>query len=473
MGLSVQVKSAKLKPTQTPGLKSLHKSAGLFSSLTREQKESIGLLQIGTFLEYFDLYLYVHMAVLLNEIFFPKTDPHTASLLTAVAFCSTYVFRPVGALIFGWIGDHIGRKPTIVITTAMMAISCLVMANLPTYAQIGIAAAWIMMICRIAQGISSMGEVMGAEIYLTETIQRPARYAVTAFLEVAAGLGALLALGIAFYVTSSGLNWRLAFWAGAAIAIVGAFARTRLRETPEFLEMKRQWLKKEIHETNLEADSVLGTDEGAQLNATWKEPVRAKTLVSFFLITCGWPFCMYVAYFYFNPLLKENFGYSPEDIIRHNFFLAFVSVVTNIFITYLSCRVHPLKINKIRGILGLFLMISLPFLIINSTNPAQLFLIQTFILIFALHDIPSCAVLISHFPLYRRFTFASVLWSLSRALMFAVPSFGLIYLGSYFGHFGLWVIALPTTFAFLYGVSHFKGLERKRNLYYSCGPSIS
>ena len=73
----------------------------ILGSLNREQKEAVGLLQIGTFLEYFDLMLYVHMAVLLNEIFFPKTDPHTAALVTAFAFCSTYVLRPFGALVFG------------------------------------------------------------------------------------------------------------------------------------------------------------------------------------------------------------------------------------------------------------------------------------------------------------------------------------------------------------------------------------
>ena len=73
---------------------------GILKSLNREQREAVGLLQIGTFLEYFDLMLYVHMAVLLNELFFPKTDPHTAALVTAFAFCSTYVLRPFGALFF-------------------------------------------------------------------------------------------------------------------------------------------------------------------------------------------------------------------------------------------------------------------------------------------------------------------------------------------------------------------------------------
>ncbi len=111
------------------------------TSLTKQQKEAIGLLSIGTFLEYFDLMLYVHMAVLLNELFFPKADTHTTSLLSAIAFCSTFVARPIGALLFGWIGDNIGRKSTVIITTSMMAISCIVMANLPTYAQIDVTTA--------------------------------------------------------------------------------------------------------------------------------------------------------------------------------------------------------------------------------------------------------------------------------------------------------------------------------------------
>ncbi|WP_341791340.1 MFS transporter [Rickettsia endosymbiont of Gonocerus acuteangulatus] len=145
-------------------------------SLTRNQKEAIGLLSIGTFLEYFDLMLYVHMAVLLNDLFFPEADPRAATLYFAIAFCSTYVFRPIGALIFGWIGDTIGRKATVIITTFLMSLCCLVMANLKTYAEIGITATIVITVCRIAQGMSSMGEVIGAELYLTEMFKVPQRY---------------------------------------------------------------------------------------------------------------------------------------------------------------------------------------------------------------------------------------------------------------------------------------------------------
>ena len=89
---------------------------GVFSALTRKQKEAIGILQIGTFLEYFDLMIYVHMAGFLNELFFPKTDPHATRLLLAFSFCLTFIFRPFGALFFGAVGDTFGRKLTIVIT---------------------------------------------------------------------------------------------------------------------------------------------------------------------------------------------------------------------------------------------------------------------------------------------------------------------------------------------------------------------
>lgn len=433
---------------------------GLFSSLKRQEKEAIGLLQIGTCLECFDLMLYVHMAVFLNELFFPPSDPHTASILAATAFCSTFIFRPIGALLFGWIGDHIGRKNTLVITTLTMAVTCLVLANLPTYAQIGITAAWAITICRISQGISSMGEVIGAQIYLTESIRTPARYPAVAFLSAASDLGNLLAIGVAFLVASYSFNWRIAFWTGAFIAVIGAFARKRLRETPEFLEMKRQWLKKGIEEMNLEYDPL----HGAELNRTWKEPRNNKALLSYFLIACAYPLCFYLVFMYFNPILKENFGYSSSDILKNNLFVTLVDLACSILIAYLSYWIHPLKINKIRGVLGCIVMVLLPFLVTNLTSPTQVFLLQALILIVSLEAIPSVPVFLSFFPLYRRFTYASILFALSRALVYTITSFGLIYLSGYFGHWGLWVVTVPIATAYMYGIFYFERLERKKEL---------
>jgi MHS family proline/betaine transporter-like MFS transporter len=430
---------------------------GIWSSLNREQKVSVALLQTGTFLEYFDLMLYIHMAVLLNELFFPKYDPYTTSIVAAGTLCSTYVMRPIGALIFGWIGDCYGRKKTIIITTTMMAISCIVMANLPTYSEIGITAAVLMILCRMAQGMSSMGEAIGAEIYLTESVSRPARFPVVAFIDAAGTMGGFAALGVATFILSYSMNWRFIFWGGAIIAVITAFARTRLRETPEFLEMKKKQMKKEIEELNLEFDPV----RGAELNKTWKEPVNNKTLLSYFSISCGYPLCFYLAFIYFNPILKENFGYSPEDIIRHNLLLSSISVVASIFLSFLSYYVFPLKINKIRGRLALCLMISIPFFTMNLTSPLQLFLIQTFILLLSLEDMPSVGILLDHFPVYRRVTLASFLFAGARALMAIVTTFGLVWIASYFPHFGVWLIALPLTIVYLFSINHFERLEHK------------
>ncbi|MCZ6884006.1 MAG: MFS transporter [Rickettsia endosymbiont of Ixodes ricinus] len=132
-----------------------------------------------------------------------------------------------------------GHKATVIITTFLMSLCCLIMANLKTYAEIGITATFVVTACRIAQGMSSIGEVVGAELYLTEMIKIPQRYWVVASLVVFITLGATVALAVGTLVTSFGFDWRIAFWFGAAIAIVGAVARTNLRETPDFIDAKR------------------------------------------------------------------------------------------------------------------------------------------------------------------------------------------------------------------------------------------
>lgn len=459
------ISSRTAKPTKISNSGNNTGLRALYSSLDREQKEAIGLLQIGTFLEYFDLMLYIHMAVVLNEIFFPQADPYTAALLSALAFCSTYVMRPIGALIFGWLGDNIGRKSTIIITTTMMAISCIIMANLPTYAQIGISASWIITFCRMFQGMSSLGEIVGAQIYVTESISRPKSYPAVAFVSVASTLGAMAALGVATLVTSFLFNWRIAFWIGAGIAVVGAVARTRLRETPDFLEMKRQKMKETIADLNRNEENENSTEVPSQHKNSWKEPIKNKTLLSYFLIYCGWPLTFYLAYMYFNPMLKGTFKYSSEEIVKHNFYLSMIMVISSVFWAMLSCRIHPMKILKIRGFLIFSLMLLLPLGIANLTSPLQLFLIQALILLLPLDSMPAQAIFIYHFPVYRRFTFASLLYALSRVLMYITTSFGLVYLGSHFGSYGVWFITLPITIAYLYGILYFEGLEKKSGVY--------
>jgi len=311
-------------------------------SLTREQRQAVGLLSIGTFLEYFDLMLYVHMALLLNELFFPKTDPHTASLLAALAFCSTFVLRPIGALVFGYIGDHIGRRITVIITTMMMALSCFIMANLPTYAQIGVSATWIVTICRMLQGMSSMGELIGAQVYLTEISKPPIQYPAVTSIVTFAAFGTAAALAVASLVTSFGFNWRLAFWIGSGIALVGIAARTSLRETPDFADAKRQ-LEQTFDDAKIDKSKLRN-------NPVWNEKVKKKTSLAYFLIECMWPVTFYFVYLHCSNVLKHSFGYTAEQVIHHNFVISIVHLLSYIVITYLSYKIYPLIITKFESV---------------------------------------------------------------------------------------------------------------------------
>ncbi|WP_250311216.1 MFS transporter [Rickettsia endosymbiont of Oedothorax gibbosus] len=207
-------------------------------------------------------------------------------------------------------------KISLCIHNVIFGIAGLVMANLPTYAQIGVTATWIVTICRALQGISSMGEMTGAQLYLTETIKPPAQYAAVGLMGVCCDLGGLGALGVASLVTMHGFNWRLAFWIGATVALVGSVARTKLRETPEFADAKRR-IKKVFEKTN--TDTACLKD-----NPMWQEKVNKKTILAFFLLQCAGPVCFYFVYVYCANILKTNFGYSMAEIIQHNFIVCLV-----------------------------------------------------------------------------------------------------------------------------------------------------
>ncbi len=429
-----------------------------FSSLKREQKEALGLLSAGTFLEYFDLMLYVHMAVLLNELFFPKTtDPHIAALRNAFAFCSTYLLRPFGALIFGYLGDTVGRKTTVVLTTFIMAISCLVMANLPTYAQIGVTASWIVTLCRVAQGMSSMGEVVGSEIYMTEITRPPIQYPIVTLVSIFSVLGGNLALGVAYLATSTGLNWRVAFWIGTVVAVVGSVARTRLRETPEFVDARLK-IKRAVAEGRKFAEEL-------DYIPAYHEKASIRTLLAYFFMECGWPACFYFTYMHCGNILKHTFGFTPEQVISQNFSVSIVNLVGYIIIAYLSYRVYPLKILKVKAIAFLAFILVAPYLLMSLKTPFELFLMQAFVMLFVLGGTAAKPIFLKHLPVFRRFTYAGLMYALSRTSMSIIISLGLVYLVRYFGHWGVCMMMLPVTLGYMFGVFHFEQLEKKAGNY--------
>jgi len=428
-------------------------------SLNKAQREAVGLLSIGTFLEYFDLMLYVHMAVLLNVLFFPETDTFTASLIAAFSFCSTYFLRPFGALIFGYIGDFIGRKPVVIITTLLMAISCTVIASLPTYAQIGIAASWVVTICRVVQGMAATAEARGAEIYLTESSKPPIQYPLVAMITVFSALGTTAALGIASIFTNTNIfnndfSWRIGFLVGAGIAIVGTVARTSLKEADEFANKKAK-LKSQLKENKIKW-SDLNEDVVSQKQSML-------TSVAYFLIQCAHPPCFYFIYIYCADLLKHKCGLSPNEIINQNFWVSIVDLFGLIMLAYFSYRIHPFKILKAKFFLFFSVILLFPVILSQDTNPTTIFIFQCLAALFVFDDVPASPLFYKYFPVFRRFTYTSLLSAVAKLMTYFITSFGLVYAGEYWGYWGLFLIFIPVGIGFYFSVNYFQKAEGQRD----------
>ncbi|MCC8417569.1 MAG: MFS transporter [Rickettsia endosymbiont of Bryobia graminum] len=423
------------------------------TKLTKKQKEAIGLMSIGTFLEYFDFMLYIHMAVLLNELFFAPSHSFTTSLEIVFAFCSTYLLRPIGALIFGWLGDHIGRKQTVIITTFMMAGSCFTMAILPTYAQIGITATWLVIICRSLQGLSSVGEFTGASLYLTEIMKPPIQYPMVSIVGIAAGLGSAVALGVASFSISYGFNWRYAFWFGGVIAIIGAITRSRLRETPEFVNAKK-------HITNIRKNNDLNSKEATDQQIVNKK--INKTSLAMFLMQCSGPITIYFVYFYCANILKTNFHYSGEQVIYNNFIVSCVSLIGLSLLSYVSYYIYPLKILRLKLIIFLLLTTTAPYILSNANSGVEILYLQIAIKFFGMDTSPALPILYRNLPIFKRYTYSSFTQAMSRVIMYITTAFGCTYLLKYLGDYGVLLITVPICIAYHWGLNHFIKLEKHK-----------
>jgi metabolite-proton symporter len=197
---------------------------------------------IGTTIEFFDFYIYGTAAVLVfPQLFFPASDPSTATLQSLATFALAFFARPVGSALFGHFGDRVGRKATLVAALLTMGLSTVAIGLLPTYATIGIAAPALLALCRFGQGLGLGGEWGGAVLLATENAPRGRESWYGMFPQLGAPLGFLCSTGIFIVLTTImsdaeflAWGWRVPFLASAALVLVGLWVRLRLTETPAF-----------------------------------------------------------------------------------------------------------------------------------------------------------------------------------------------------------------------------------------------
>lgn len=208
-------------------------------------RRSILIAGLSTVVEWYDFTLYLYFSTVLSRVFF---GAQTSSLATALGgFAVAYLMRPVGAIVFGHIGDRQGRRPMLLVSMAVMSLAMLLTALLPTESQIGPLAAWLLILLRCVMGFSVGGEYTGVVAYLLESAPHGRRGLVASLAAAASEVGALLAVGVSALTVSSMSNenleewgWRIPFLVGAALAGFVLLARSTMIESPDFERQRTQ-----------------------------------------------------------------------------------------------------------------------------------------------------------------------------------------------------------------------------------------
>jgi MHS family proline/betaine transporter-like MFS transporter len=206
-------------------------------------RSSIAVAAFSTVVEWYDFTLYLYFATILARLFF---GGGAAALLTTLGgFAIAYLLRPLGAVFFGQIGDRLGRRRMMLLSVAVMTVTMLGTALLPTYSQIGAAAGWLLFLLRCVMGFSVGGEYTGVVAYLLEGAAENRRGLVASLASAASEIGGLLAVGVASLTVSflspaslDAWGWRIPFLVGAALAASVWIARSTMRESPDFLRQQ-------------------------------------------------------------------------------------------------------------------------------------------------------------------------------------------------------------------------------------------
>ncbi len=205
----------------------------------------IGASGIGTVIEWYDFYLYAVLTAFLAPLFFPSDNPTTSLLAGFATFGAGFAVRPFGALVFGHVGDLVGRKYAFLVTVTIMGASTVLVGLLPTYSQIGVLAPTILVTLRLVQGLALGGEYGGAAVYVAEHAPDRKRGLYTSWIQTTATFGLVLALAVILVcratmgnATFAAWGWRVPFLISALLVAVALWIRIRMAETPLFTRLK-------------------------------------------------------------------------------------------------------------------------------------------------------------------------------------------------------------------------------------------
>jgi MFS family permease len=284
----------------------------------------------GTAFEWYDFFIFGSLATTIQKVFFAGLNPTAGTIAALALFAAGFAFRPLGALIFGVVGDRLGRKGAFLTTVSLMGASTFLIGILPTYAAAGIVSPILLVLLRILQGIALGGEYGGAAIYVAEHAPDDRRGATTGWIQITASLGLIAGLLVILATrTATGeqgfleWGWRVPFIVSVVLLIISVWLRFKLSESPAFAKLK--------------AEGAVTKAPLREAFARWENLRRV--LIAFFGIMAAQGAVWYLSFFYIQVFLTRSLGVS--DSIKDALVLSMTvaSAPLYVFFGWLSDRV--------------------------------------------------------------------------------------------------------------------------------------
>ncbi len=283
----------------------------------------IAASSVGTLIEWYDFYIFGSLATILANQFFPKTNPTAAFLSTLATFAAGFIVRPFGALVFGRLGDMVGRKYTFLVTLILMGLSTFAIGLIPGYDRIGIFAPLLVLTLRLIQGLALGGEYGGAATYVAEHAPPGKRGFYTSFIQTTATLGLFVSLGVILAVRQwigveafADWGWRIPFLLSAILVGFSIYIRLRMQESPLFSKIQAE-----------------GTTSRNPIKDSFGNPENLKlVLLALFGATAGQGVVWYTGQFYALSFIQKTCN---VEFVQSNYIIAISLVIaTPLFIVF-------------------------------------------------------------------------------------------------------------------------------------------
>lgn len=357
----------------------------------------------GTIIEWYDFYLYGSLAIFFSTLFYPANEPTAAVLISVATFATGFLVRPLGAILFGSLGDRLGRKHTFLLTLVLMGVSTALIGLLPTFQTAGYFAPVTLVLLRLIQGLAIGGEYGGAAIYVAEHAPPNRRGFFTSFIQTTATVGFFVAIVVVLACRLSlgdaafkEWGWRIPFLLSSLLVFLSIYLRLKLSESPVFQRMR---------------------EEGSLARSPVKESFGDKKNLGFvvyalFGATAGLGCVWYTGQFYVLYFLQ---GVLKVDFLTANICLAVALVIGTPMIVVCGALSDRIGRKKLM-VTGLFLaaLLYLPiYMAITSAVAAQNFVLVTGLIVAQLVFVamvygPNAAFLVEMFPPQLRYTSLSL-----------------------------------------------------------------